>query len=413
MEIVLLHFAAPPVVGGVESVLAHQARLMAAAGHLVRIVAGRGAQTDPRICFIPLPLADSRHPDVLAAKAELDKGRVPAGYEKLVAALTAEVWKAAAQADVLIAHNVCSLNKNLALTDALHQLNQRPGFPSLIVWHHDLAWTTPRYRAELHDGLPWNLLRTPWPGVTQVVVSESRQRELADLMGLPLADIHVIPNGVDPAAFYKLEPMTQSLTNQLSLLEAAPLLLLPVRITPRKNIELAVRTLGHLRRQLPEAVLVVTGPLGPHNPANSEYFQKLKNLRVELGLQTAVHFLAETGEYLPDTVIADLYRLADALFLPSHEEGFGLPLLEAALSHLPVFCADIPPLRALGGAEVEYFSPEANPAALAARLAERLTASAPIRLAARIRRSFTWEQVYARHLAPLLDSLAAAVKEQR
>lgn len=39
MNIVLVHYSAPPVVGGVESVLAHQARLMADAGHTVKIIA--------------------------------------------------------------------------------------------------------------------------------------------------------------------------------------------------------------------------------------------------------------------------------------------------------------------------------------------------------------------------------------
>ena len=33
MKIALLHYSAPPIVGGVESVLAHHAREMAAAGH--------------------------------------------------------------------------------------------------------------------------------------------------------------------------------------------------------------------------------------------------------------------------------------------------------------------------------------------------------------------------------------------
>jgi hypothetical protein len=42
LNITLLHFAAPPVVGGVERVLAEHARLMVEAGHGVTVVAGRG-----------------------------------------------------------------------------------------------------------------------------------------------------------------------------------------------------------------------------------------------------------------------------------------------------------------------------------------------------------------------------------
>ncbi len=42
MKIDLLHYSAPPIVGGVESVISHHARLMSKAGHPVRIIAGRG-----------------------------------------------------------------------------------------------------------------------------------------------------------------------------------------------------------------------------------------------------------------------------------------------------------------------------------------------------------------------------------
>ena len=76
MKIILLHYSAPPVVGGVESVLGHQARLMADAGHDVRIVAGRGMQTDERVDFVKIAMADSRHPIVLSVKEKLDQGFV-------------------------------------------------------------------------------------------------------------------------------------------------------------------------------------------------------------------------------------------------------------------------------------------------------------------------------------------------
>jgi glycosyltransferase involved in cell wall biosynthesis len=404
MNIALLHYSAPPVVGGVESVLAHHARLMAEAGHAVRIVAARGAQTDRRIPFVAVPLADSRHPEVLAAKAQLDAGRRPAEFESLADRLVTALRGVLTDAQVLIAHNVCSLNKNLPLTAALHRLNARPGSPRLILWHHDLAWTTPRYRAELYDGDPWDLLRTAWPGVTQVVVSELRRRELSELMDLPPEKIRVVPNGVDAGAFLKLEAQTRALVRRLDVSSAEPLLLLPVRITRRKNIELALRVLAHLRADLPRARLIVTGPLGPHNPANAGYFAQLTALRAELGLEGAAHFLAELiPAGLPDSVIADFFRLADALFLPSREEGFGIPVLEAAFSHLPVFCADLPPLRELGLEEAVYFAPDAAPDSVAAALADHLRTNRAYRLAARARANYTWERIYLKHIAPLLS----------
>jgi glycosyltransferase involved in cell wall biosynthesis len=398
----LLHYSAPPIVGGVESVLGHHARLMADAGHQVRIVAGRGEQTDLRIPFVQVPMADSRHPDVLAIKTELDAGHVPPKFANLVDSLTASLSEVLDGVDVLFAHNVCSLNKNLALTAAVRNLAGRNGL-QIILWHHDLAWTTPRYRAELHDGYPWDLLRQAWPGVKQVTISEMRQHELAELFQIDKDDIEVIPNGIDVDNFHKLEKQTREHIKQLDLLQASPLLLLPVRITPRKNIELALRVCANLIRSFPDIKLVVTGPLGPHNPANVKYFEKLVVLRKELGLDKFVCFLAEiTPAYIPDEVVSDFYHLADALFLPSREEGFGIPILEAGLANLPIFCSDISPLRSLGGSYVTYFSPDGDPEKIANSLADHLSSNPVFRLRTNVRRQYGWEGIYTRHIAPLL-----------
>ena len=369
MNIALIHYAAPPVIGGVETVLARHARLMSEAGHRVCIVAGRGEQFDDRIEFFKVPEVDSRHPEVLALKSDLDAGRVPAGFEPLVQLIVSQLERLIENADRLIAHNVCSLNKNLALTAALHRISEKAAGPRLILWHHDLAWTTPRYQQELHEGYPWRLLKTDWPGAAQVVVSEQRRQELAHLLDVPLQRIHVIPNGLDARDFLKLEAETERIIAQLKLTSAAPLLLLPVRITPRKNIELALGVLAELQGPFPDAKLIVTGPLGPHNPANQVYFEHLLAMRDELGLAGAAQFLAQLVDHpIADAVIADLYKVADLLFLPSKEEGFGIPVLEAGLASLPIFCADIPALRELGGDEVRYFSPDGDPAQIAQQI---------------------------------------------
>jgi glycosyltransferase involved in cell wall biosynthesis len=216
----------------------------------------------------------------------------------------------------------------------------------------------------------------------------------------------VVPNGIDLEGFLKLEAQTVEWIESLDLLSAAPLLLLPVRITRRKNIELAIHTLTYLVKMMPQARLVITGPLGPHNPANLEYLSQLRQMRADLGLEQVVCFLAElTQEFIPDAVIADFYRLADGLFLPSQEEGFGLPLLEAGLIGLPVFCTDLPPLRELGSDDVIYFSPQANPSELAQAIHDTLMTDPNYRLKIRVRQKYSWKKVYQQYIAPLLEEL--------
>lgn len=406
MNIALMHHSTPPIIGGVESVLAHHARLMSAAGHNVRIVSARGERWMDAIEFIRLPLVDSLHPEILAAKRELDAGRVPPAFEEIVGRLEKDLQSALSGMDLLIAHNVCSLNKNLALTAALHRMYRKADFPRLILWHHDLAWTTPRYLPELHPGFPWELLRTSWPGAVQVVVSDLRRRELSDLINIPPEEIHVIPNGLRLEEFLRLDDRTVGLLERTGLLRAGPLLLLPVRITRRKNLEFALRVLACLRQDLPDAAVVITGPVGAHNPNNKEYLRELLKLRDELDLDTAAHFLAELEqEFLPDPVIADFYRLADALLLPSREEGFGIPLLEAGASHCPIFCSDLPALRELGGDRVRYFSPDDPPERVAALIAGQLAGSLVFRMAAAVRREFRWERIYDERIEPFLTGV--------
>ena len=408
MKIALLHYSSPPIVGGVEGVLAHHARLMARAGHQVTILTGRGETFDKRIPVHVLPRLDSRHAEVMRIKGFLDDGKHMPDFNILSDLIMEELLAELQGFDLLIVHNAASLHKNLPLTAALNKAYKTGGFPRLILWHHDLAWTTPRYRAEMHAGYPWDLLRAHWPGAVHVVISETRRQELGNLIGVAREAIRVIPNGVDLNSFFKLEPQTIQLMEQLKLVDADPLFLLPVRLTPRKNIELALRILAALRVEFPQAMLLVTGPEGPHNPANAVYKQALLDLRGQLNLQNSVHFLAEvTAEFVSDAVIADFYRLADALLFPSREEGFGIPLIEAAFSSMPVFCADIPVLRELGGEDVSYFDPDADPISSAEKIAARLHSEATSRWARRAKRSYAWDAIYIRSIEPLIREVTS------
>jgi len=402
LSIALVHYAAAPVIGGVERVLASHAVLLADAGHEVRIIAGRGGAPDPRVRFVEIPLIDTRHPTIERLQRALDEGRVPGDLPEVTATIAARLDAALVGVDVVVAHNVCSLNLNLALTAALRAVLDRPGSPRSMLWHHDLAWASPRDRPTLHPGAPWDLLRTPWPGAVQVVVSEARRAELAELAGIPPETIAVVPNGIDLATMWKLEHGTTELLARTDLVGAAPLLLMPSRITPRKNVELALRVVAEMRAAGRAAGLVVTGPVDPHRPSGRAYLGQLLALRRALTLDDCAWFLSEELDEPPsDAMMDDLYHVADVLFLPSREEGFGLPILEAAVNRLPIVCTGLPALRELAGDAALYIEADDDPADISARVLDRIDADRLGLLAREVRSKYSWEVVYRERIAPL------------
>lgn len=388
--------------------LGQHARLLADAGHRVRIITGRGGRPAPGIEVVRIPPADTRHPAIRAARASLDGGRVPATFDSLVADLAAALRPAVAGLDVLIAHNVCGLHFNLPLTSALRAMVRDGWGPAFIAWQHDLAGTAARHAGELHPGHPWDLIRTAWPGTTYVAVSEARRAELAGLTGMTTETVRVIPNGIELERLLDLHPATQRLLEGLGLPGSGPVLLVPVRITPRKNLELAIGVVAELRRTGDDARLIVTGPPDPHASGSGAGVARLRAFSDEAGVAAAVHLLAvDRGRHTSARVVSDLYRVADALLLPSRDEGFGMPVLEAAACRLPVFCADIPTLRELAGDDATYFSADADPAAVAGLIRERLATETLSRFGRRVRVEYGWPTIYATRIEPLLAAVAA------
>ena len=408
-RVAILHYASPPVVGGVEATIAYHARGLADLGYAVRVISGSGSSFDPRVETIIDPLFGSSAPEVLNVKRQLDHGQVTEAFWQLVDAIRERLHDALKDCDVCIAHNITSLHKNLALTQALVSAGNGSR-RRLIAWAHDLAWTNAQYLPELHSGAPWDLLRQPWPNVRYVTVSESRRTELAELLGIPQEHIAVVVPGVDPSRFLHWTPTMAMLAERLRLLDADGILLLPARITRRKNIELGIKVL-HAMRDLSgrDYRLVVTGPPGPHNPANPGYLGELLKLRQELGVEDAVHFLYAYGEgeqqLVPDDdTMSNLFTLADALLFPSTQEGFGIPIIEAGLAGIPVFCADIPPLRRTGQNDAYYFDPvKGAPRDIAATIVATLDVNAPHRLRVRVRKQYRWDVLIRTHVVPLVE----------
>ena len=317
-------------------------------------------------------------------------------HDALVEKLVRRLRPVFAKADRVVPHNVLTMHKDLAFTEALVWLaSERPGL--LIAWTHDLAWCDPQYASERHPGDPWDLIARAHPGIRYVAVSDERARQLATVTGLPRDQVTVVPNGVDVAAALGLSAAGIRLAERLDLYRADPLLVLPARLTRRKRIEAAIAATAALRGRGHAAALVVTGPPGPHNVTNESYRNEL--VTPAKGVP-GVHLLDALGIRAPYRLVADLYALADALVLPSESEGFGIPLLEAALHRLPIVCSDLATLRALAGNAATYVSPDASGEVVADAI-ERALAGPSARFRSRVR-ALSWPRVLQEQVVPLV-----------
>src|SRR5438094_7953576 len=177
----------------------------------------------------------------------------------------------------------------------------RPRLP-LVVTVHDLAvlrhpeafnrWT----RSYSPRAVP-RVLRA----ARQVIaVSEFTRRELIELLGVPEARIHVVPNAVE-------DEFTQD-----GPAEHGEYVLAVGTLEPRKNLD---RLMEAARRAHTELRIVGARGWG--------------------GVEVAGNGVRWLGE-VSDAELARLYRGAACLAYPSLYEGFGIPVLEAMACGVPV-----------------------------------------------------------------------------
>ena len=413
MHIGIIHYAAPPVVGGVELTIYHHARILTTLGHRVTVVAGRGDSVQPGVTYRAEPLAGSGGEIIGTMNKPLATGQVPVDFEALVEQTKAALLTHLGDCDVVIGHNFFTLHKNLALTSAVYRLAEAGEGPPWIAWHHDFAWLRPQYQPELYPGEPWDLLRRPWPGVRHVTVSHAQQADLAKLYELPLEEIQVAPPGVEPVDFYRCEKKVVALVERWGLLEVDCVFLLPARITRRKNIELGLRWLAAIREASGwDARLVVTGPPGPHNPTNLAYLQSLQTIQQDLGLEPAVHFVYAASPVdepllLNDSEMANFFQLADAMLFPSRQEGFGIPILEAGLARLPIFATDLLPFRESAGSRASLFPLNTPLTTIAHTIIDSLETDRAFQLRRRILTDYTWRGIVETKILPLIEEVIA------
>jgi glycosyltransferase involved in cell wall biosynthesis len=412
----ILHYSAPPVVGGVEAVMLAHTQTFVEAGYPVTIIAGRGeSEVLPEgVDLVLVPEIDSQHVAIAGMSEQLEAGQVPPGFEAMTGRLFESLAPLLRSVDNLIVHNVFTKHFNLPLTVALDRLLDGDSAPHCIAWCHDLSWTSPSSSSKVYPGYPWDLLRTCRPDVTYVVVSERRQEELASLLACAQERIHVIYNGVDQESLLGLSAEGLALIERLDLLDSDLVLLMPVRVTRAKNIEYALQLVAALKGPTCNPKLIVTGPPDPHDPDSMAYFESLQTLRENLDVVDALRFVYESGpaagqDFMIDSeVVGDLFRVSDMMFMPSHREGFAMPVLEAGLVGIPVVTTEVPAATEIGGRDVILFDKHDSPDELAARISAWAAESQVHRLRRRVSQNYTWEAIFKRDIEPLLRRPEAA-----
>jgi len=224
-----------------------------------------------------------------------------------------------------------------ALAHFQHSLTPRWRGP-MVVTVHDLSFERTatamgrRDRAIFKVVVPWSVGRAR----RVIAVSERTKRDLVELYHVPEERITVTPHGIDPA----FGPGEEGPRDYLLFVGA---------IQERKNPLAALAAA--------EAVglpLVVAGP--EREPA----------LARELTRRGA-----DLRGYVEKNELAQLYRGAAALVLPSRYEGFGLPVLEAMACGTPVVVNPDPALKEVAGNAALYAEPDGLADAIRRAISER------------------------------------------
>lgn len=371
----------PDRMGGSERVIWQLARGLAARGHEPRILVPRPAPALPpesRVDGITIV----RYPDRFHSFATLYLSSLRAARAAIAATL--RTWRP----DVVHAHHGLS---GLAAARAGHA----PLYTFYGPWHlefrYEMAgrrslpalkrWTRPLWMPA-KAGLARRIERAAVRRSRRVIVlSIVSRRQVAEIHGVEVSRVALIPGGVDLDRF-RPAPDRDAVRRALGLAAGRPLLFTVRRLVPRMGLEGLLRALP----ALPDVALVVGGA-GWLRP-------ELEALASRLGLGDRVTFAG----FIDDEALPGYYQAADLVVLPSVAlEGFGLIALEALACGTPVVAtAGSGAADVLGPLEPEWLAADTGPPAIADAVRRALDVGGDPSVRARCREragAYSWERV--------------------
>jgi D-inositol-3-phosphate glycosyltransferase len=157
-----------------------------------------------------------------------------------------------------------------------------------------------------------------------MVATAAERDQIAAYLGTDGAPMHLVKLGVDLDLF---KPAPASKKYALGKSHRPPVILFVGRFDPMKGVDTAITALALLDGEV-EPELHLVGGDGPESEAG----RRLVELASALGVQGRVRFIG-TVEH---TRMPEIYRQADIVVMPSYHESFGLVVLEALASGIPV-----------------------------------------------------------------------------
>lgn len=250
---------------------------------------------------------------------------------------------------------------------------------------HDLAYLHRPVLVTPDSFRYYSQIREAAAGVDAVIaVSEAtRQAAIAEL-SLPDDRVVAIPHGVE--AHFSPESHAEDAGRLASYGLRAPYILFLGTLEPRKNLNALVRAYSLARQSgLPKDIPLVLA--GGRGWLSDEIYR-------------AAYMSAERGSILfPGRIreadLPALYRSAASFVLPSLDEGFGLPVLEALTCGTPVVCSDLPALREVAGEAAGYAESgkdEELAAALLAVFHKPAATAGRVRAGLERARAYTWQR---------------------